>query len=269
LALQSVRITVIFLFALAALITVVFLGTAFAAVEDLGQSDMSADASVLDSDPFPATVMDFAPIDSLVMNDPLFGDSDYASGGGGFEFFVIALGSWSLVPSNLDDPFHDRAGEKAAHHCESDGSTAGAMRCEVEEGALAAVWDAASPAQQSPFVAAYLSPQQIVIVSSVPAAQKRFSAAGRQDAAGTFPHPADDDELALTPGTLDPTARLVSIPLDNLVTMSPVIAIPEIPSTAMMLIGFAGLVFVGGRFRLATPRGDKLCTGAERFLDLG
>jgi hypothetical protein len=174
--------------------------------------ELNADySSALDGGLFPATVMDFGSVDSLIMNgQTLFGTSDYASG-----FSVDAFGSWSLRPSNLD-PSPDRAGETGSH-CSSDGSTTGVMQCEAEEdlgsfittspgaglgaGGSSGLQSPNLPGANAPFDGASLSPQQIFTLEKI-AAEKSFATTSSSGVIqGTVP-PACGD-CGLTPPAVD------------------------------------------------------------------
>jgi hypothetical protein len=233
-----------------------------------GQDELHADysSSTLDG-LFPTTVMDFGPAYLPVLNDPvLFGDS-----AGGSDFSVGAFGSWSLVPSDFDAPVKDdptpRSGSGSCSP--GDGSTSGVIRCETEEvlgtfmttspGAgsdgdnQSAQQGSLFPGPSAPFGGAYL-PQQILGVEMI-AAQNNFNITSAGDATqGTLPPPVDVapapydfvNTNGITPNS-DPTAPLPSTALGDLVMTQPATSVPEIPPTAMMLIGFAGLGYAGYR----------------------
>jgi hypothetical protein len=105
----------------------------------------------------------------------------------------------------------------------------------------------------APFGGAYL-PQQILGVEMI-AAQNNFTITSAGDATqGTLPPPVDVAPApydfvktnGITPNS-DPTAPLLSTTLGDLVMTQPATSVPEIPPTAMMLLGFAGLGFAGYR----------------------
>jgi hypothetical protein len=214
---------------------------------------------------FPTTVMDFGPANSPVLNDPvLFGDS-----AGGSDFFGGPFGSWSLVPSDFDAPVEDdptpRSGSGSCSS--SDGSTISVIRCETEEALGPFMTTSAGsdgdnqsaqqgslfPGPSAPFGGAYL-PQQILGVEMI-AAQNNFTITSAGDATqGTLLPPVDVapapydfvNTNGITPNS-DPTAPLLSTTLGDLAMTRPATSVPEIPPTAMMLIGFAGLAFAGRR----------------------
>jgi hypothetical protein len=242
-----------------------------------GQDELHADysSSTLDG-LFPTTAMDFGPANSLVLNDPvLFGDS-----AGGSDFFGGPFGSWSLVPSDFDAPVKDdptpRSGSGSCSS--SDGSTSGVIRCETEEALGPFMTTSAGsdgdnqsaqqgslfPGPSAPFGGAYLPPsapfggaylpQQILSVEMI-AGRNNFTTTSAGNATqGTLPPPVDVAPApydfvntdGITPNS-DPTAPLLSITLGGLVMTQPATSVPEIPPTAMMLIGFAGLAFAGRR----------------------
>jgi hypothetical protein len=244
-----------------------------------GQDELHADysSSTLDG-LFPTTAMDFGPANSLVLNDPvLFGDS-----AGGSDFFGGPFGSWSLVPSDFDAPVKDdptpRSGSGSCSS--SDGSTSGVIRCETEEALGPFMTTSAGsdgdnqsaqqgslfPGPSAPFGGAYLPPsapfggaylpQQILSVEMI-AGRNNFTTTSAGNATqGTLPPPVDVAPApydfvntdGITPNS-DPTAPLLSITLGGLVMTQPATSVPEIPPTAMMLIGFAGLAFAGYRAR--------------------
>jgi hypothetical protein len=224
---------------------------------------------------FPTTVMDFGPANLPVPNDPvLFGD-----GAGGSDFFGGPFGSWSLVPSDFDVPGKDdptpRSGSGSCSS--SDGSTSGVIRCETEEALGPFMTTSAGsdgdnqsaqqgslfPGPSAPFGGGYL-PQQILGVEMI-AAQNNFTITSAGDATqGTLPPPVDVAPApydfvntdGITPNP-DPTAPLLSIPLGDLVLTQPA-SVPEIPPTAMMLLGFAGLAYAGYRRARGSPRHARL-----------
>jgi hypothetical protein len=224
---------------------------------------------------FPTTVMDFGPANLPVPNDPvLFGDS-----AGGSDFFGGPFGSWSLVPSDFDVPGKDdptpRSGSGSCSS--SDGSTSGVIRCETEEALGPFMTTSAGsdgdnqsaqqgslfPGPSAPFGGGYL-PQQILGVEMI-AAQNNFTITSAGDATqGTLPPPVDVAPApydfvntdGITPNP-DPTAPLLSIPLGDLVLTQPA-SVPEIPPTAMMLLGFAGLAYAGYRRARGSPRHARL-----------
>ena len=246
--------------------------------------ELNADysSSTLDGGYFPATVTGFGSVDPLNMNDQkLFDDSDHVDA-----FSVSSLGSWSLGASNLDRPNNDPTTGRGSAHCSSDGSTAGVIRCETEENldSFMTTSPDASPdapyqsAQQSPNFpgpnAPAQSPQQILTLEMM-AAQNIIAMAWPSDTnQGPLPQTCDDacdasppvdgafapasDFVNLNGGpNSDPTADpLFSPTADPLFSYSAETqpSIPEIPPTAMLLIGFAGLALLGSRRRWGSAR---------------
>ena len=236
------------------------------------ESNADYSSSTLDVGLFPATVTDFGSVDSMIWNDPtIFGGGDQAAG---FDFFVNASGSWSSGLSNID-PSEDRTG-KTGSHCSNDGSTAGVIRCETEENlgsfmttSPGAGSDAADqsglrssnfPSPNPPFGGAYLGALGLEMI----AAQNGFAMAWPSgtiqgtllptcDACDALPPvvdgafaPASDFGNPNGSPNFNPTAYpLIGGTLGDLGV--PATSIPEIPPTAMLLIGFAGLALAGRR----------------------
>jgi hypothetical protein len=211
---------------------------------------------------FPTTtVTGFGSVDSWIMNDPtLFGDSDYVGG-----FSVNAFGPWSLRPSNFG-PSEDRP--RKGGSCASDGTSSAVHRCETEEdlSSLIATSPGAGsdggmqPAQQSSNLPSSNPPVGGNNPSARFAAQNSFAMTWPSGAIqGTFPLACDacdvtppvvndafapaSDFVNLNGPTTDP---LFGGTLGDL-SVTPATSIPEIPPTAMLLIGFAGLALVGRR----------------------
>jgi hypothetical protein len=227
---------------------------------------------------FPTTtVTGFGSVDSWIMNDPtLFGDSDYVGG-----FSVNAFGPWSLRPSNFG-PSEDRP--RKGGSCASDGTSSAVHRCETEEdlSSLIATSPGAGsdggmqPAQQS----SNLPSSNLPVGGNNPSARFEITAAQNSFAMtwpsgaiqGTFPLACDAcdvtppvvlacDACDVTPPVVNDafapasdfvnltgptTAPLFGATLGDL-SVTPATSIPEIPPTAMLLIGFAGLALVGRR----------------------
>jgi hypothetical protein len=249
-----------------------------------GQDELNAgySSSTLDGGLFPATVTDFASVDSLILNDQtLFGDNDYAGG-----LPVNAFGSWSLGPSNLD-PSGDRTGKRGSGHCSSDGSSAGVIRCEIEEdlGSFMTTSPGAGsdgadqsgnqsshlPGPNAPLGGDSLSLKQMLGLEMT-AAQNSFATTWpREVIKGAFPPacgacdvtpPVVDGASAPAPdfgnpdGTpnFNPPSNFNPPPdptgggsIANIGDPQPATSVPEIPPPAMLLIGFAGLALIGRR----------------------
>jgi hypothetical protein len=232
-------------------------------------SELNADYSLSTLDGlFPTVVNGSGSLDSQIMNDPLFGDSDQLGG-----FFVNAFGSSSLGSSNLGPP-EDRPG-KGGSHCSSDGSQSG-VQCELE-GDLSSLIATSSgtasdagyqPAQQSPILPDLSPPGGGAYPSDLEmkAAQNGFAMAWKWEMTqGIFPlacgscvvtlpvvdslfTPASD--FGNTGGSPD-SDQALDPPLDdslaNISNARPATSVPEIPAPAMLLIGFGGLALVGWR----------------------
>ena len=237
---------------------------------------MSADysSSVLDGSLFPATVTDFGSVDLLVLNDPmLFGDGD--------GFAVNESGYWSLGPWNLDIASENWTRKRSWAHCLGDGSSSGAIRCEIDEdlgsfmttssGAGSDGADQSGPQSpnllgpNAPFGGANLSAEQILSLEMI-AARNSFAMAWPSDVIqGAFPPtcgacdvtppvvagafaPASDFVNPNGSPDFDPTADpLFSASFGDPSVTQQGPSIPEIPPQAMLLIGFAGLALVGRR----------------------
>jgi hypothetical protein len=243
--------------------------------------DLNADYSTsTPGDLFPATVMTgFEYVDPLIMsNDPtLFDDSDHVGG-----FSVNASGLWLLFPKN---PPEDPSGRRAS--CSSDESIAAVGRC-VMEGELSSLIATSpgagsdpgdGPAQQirslpgsnPPFGGA----MQMLRPEMIPA-QNSFAMTWPSGVIqGTFPPACCDVTAPVFDDAFAPASELVNLnglTADPLfggtlgdLSVTPATSIPEIPPTAMLLIGFAGLALVGWRplwsQRVSdsiVPRRDKL-----------
>jgi hypothetical protein len=234
---------------------------------------------------FPTTAMDFGPANSLVLNDPvLFGDSAGGSDFFGGPFGSWSLVPSDFDAPVKDDPT-PRSGSGSCSSsdgstigvisCEteealgpfmttsggSDGDNQSAQQGSLFPGPSAPFGGAYLP-PSAPFGGAYLPPsapfgeaylpQQILSVEMI-AAQNNFTTTSAGDATqGTLPPPVDvapaPYDFVNTNGTTpnsDPTAPLLSTTLGDLVMTQPATSVPEIPPTAMMLLGFAGLGFAG------------------------
>jgi hypothetical protein len=227
---------------------------------------VNADYSSSTVDGFPAAVTGSGSVDfdSWIMNEPtLLGDSDHAGG-----FSVNRSGFWSFGPSNLYPP-EDRPG-KGGSHCSSDGSTTGVSQCEKKEelSSLSTTSSGAGsdggyqPAQQipnfpgsnPPVGGAYplrleMMPAQNSFAMTWPSGAIQGTLPLACDACDVTPPVVDDafapasDFVNLNGPTTDP---LFGGTLGDL-GVTPATSIPEIPPTAMLLIGFAGLALVGRR----------------------
>ena len=242
--------------------------------------DLNADysSSTLDDSRFPATVTDFGSVDSLIQGGwMLFGDDDHADG-----FNFVASGSGTSGLSNFDPFSKDRSSRRGSSHCSSDGTSVSVVRCTTAEDLGSFVTNSADgqdganqPGQQgsnpagpsAPTGAGSLSFQQLlemIVAQNMAwqwdAIQGTFPPCSASSACDGIPPVVGASALTsdfVSPnGNPDPPSDPPTMDLlENGGGPQQQTAVPEIPSWAMLLIGFGGLALLARRrlCRLARP----------------
>ena len=202
----------------------------------------------------------------------LFGDGDHAPG-----FNLAASTFGTSGPSNFDMFSDDRNNRKGSSHCASDGSSASVIHCETAEdlgsfvttnssdgeGADQPGHQGSNAGPNAPAGAGFRSSQQLLAFEMIAAQNMAQNMAWQWDVIqGTFPPcsacdgippvvgaPALISDFASPIGNSDPTSDPPPIvdPPDIDGGTQQQLAVPEMPSWAMLLIGFGGLALLGGR----------------------